>query len=118
MQQSQDVNNSKVYIGNLPYSVTEEKLREICQEFGEIKYAKVIEDHRTHRSKGFAFVEFNSADAAQAAIKALHGTLLEDRELVVNIARPRAPRSNNRSYNNRGSYNDRGSYGNRDSYRE
>ncbi len=106
MQPSQDVNNSKIYIGNLPYSVTEDKLRELCAEFGEITYVKVITDQRTGRSKGFGFVEFASPEAAEAAIKALHGTLLEDRELVVNIARPQKPRTD-RSYGSRGGYGDR-----------
>jgi RNA recognition motif-containing protein len=106
MQPSQDVNNSKIYVGNLPYSVTEDRLRELCGEFGEISYARVITDRRTGRSKGFGFVEFSSPEAAQAAIEALHGTYLEERELVVNIARPQAPRTD-RSYGNRGGYNDR-----------
>lgn len=106
MQPSQDVNNSKVYIGNLPYSVTEDRLRELCGEFGEITYARVITDRRTGRSKGFGFVEFSTPEAAQAAIEALHGTTLEERELVVNIARPQAPRTD-RSYGNRGGYGDR-----------
>ena len=107
MQPSQDVNNSKVYVGNLPYSVTEDKLRELCGEFGEITYAKVITDQRSGRSKGFGFVEFASEEAAQAAIQALHGSNLEDRELVVNIARPQVPRTD-RFYGNRG-----GGYGDR-----
>ena len=106
MQPSQDVNNSKVYVGNLPYSVTEDRLRELCGEFGEITYARVITDRRTGRSKGFGFVEFSSPEAAQAAIEALHGKPLEERELVVNIARPQAPRTD-RSFGNRGGYNDR-----------
>ncbi len=107
MQSSQDEKNlSKVYVGNLPYSVTEDQLREMCQDFGEITYCKVITDPHTGRSKGFGFVEFASAEAAQAAIDALNGSSLEDRELVVNIARPRAPRTFNRS---QGGYN-RGGY--------
>lgn len=106
MQSSQDVNNSKIYIGNLPYSITEDRLRELCGEFGEITYAKVITDRRTGRSKGFGFVEFASEEAAQAAIEALHGNPLEERELVVNIARPQRPRTD-RSYGNRGGYGDR-----------
>ena len=102
-----DANLSKVYIGNLPYSVTEDKLRELCQDFGEITYCKVITEPHTGRSKGFGFVEFASAEAAQAAIDALNGTPLEDRELVVNIARPKQPRSFDRP---RGGFQQR-SYG-------
>ena len=82
MQSSQDEKNlSKVYIGNLPYSVTDDQLLEMCQEFGEITYHKVITDPHTGRSKGFGFVEFTSPEAAQAAIDALNGSALEEREL-------------------------------------
>lgn len=98
MNSVQDSNISKVYIGNLPYSVTDDKLRELCQEFGEITYCKVIGDPNNGRSKGFGFVEFTSPEAAQAAIDALNGSTLEERELVVNIARPRAPRTFDRPH--------------------
>jgi len=108
MQDSQEVNNSKVYVGNLPYGVDEGQLREMCAEFGEIKYVKVIVDRRTNRSKGFGFVEFDSAEAAQACIDALHGTSMEDRELTVNIARPPQPRD---SYRGGGGGGSRGGYG-------
>ena len=112
MQSSQDEKNlSKIYVGNLPYSVTEDQLREMCQEFGEITYCKVITHPHTGRSKGFGFVEFASPEAAQAAIDALNGSTVEERELVVNIARPRTPRTyNNRSGGgyNRGGYNQGG----------
>ena len=113
MQDSQEVNNSKVYVGNLPYGVNEEQLREMCAEFGEIKYVKVIVDRRTNRSKGFGFVEFDSAEAAQACIDALHGTAMEDRELTVNIARPPQPRDSYRGGGGRGGYGggSRGGYG-------
>ncbi|KUK79156.1 MAG: RRM domain-containing RNA-binding protein [Microgenomates bacterium 39_7] len=100
MQSDSDANQAKVYIGNLPYSVTEDKLREMCQEFGEVTYCKIITQPNTDRSKGFGFAEFSSPEAAQAAIEALHGTEMDGRELVVNIARPRQPRSFDRSRGN------------------
>lgn len=83
------MNDNKLYVGNLPYSVTSEQLETMFSEFGEIVSAIVISDKFTRRSKGFGFVEFASPDAAQAAVDAMHDQEVEGRKLVVNKARPK-----------------------------
>jgi RNA recognition motif-containing protein len=83
------MNDKKLYVGNLPYSITSEKLEELFAEFGTIVSAVVISDKFTRRSKGFGFVEFEAPEAAQAAIEAMHEKEIEGRQLVVNVARPK-----------------------------
>ncbi|MDQ3928929.1 MAG: RNA-binding protein, partial [Chloroflexota bacterium] len=82
----------KLYVGNLPYSVTEEELREMFSQVGEIADAAVVTDRYTGQSKGFAFVEMASDEAAQAAIQRFDGQDMGGRQLVVNEARPREDR--------------------------
>lgn len=79
---------NKLYVGGLPYSVTEGQLEEIFSQHGSVQSARVISDKFTGRSRGFGFVEMGSDDEAQKAIQALNGTELEGRTLVVNEARP------------------------------
>lgn len=79
---------NKLYVGGLPYSVTEGQLEEIFSAHGSVQSARVISDKFTGRSRGFGFVEMGSDDEAQKAIQALNGTELEGRTLVVNEARP------------------------------
>ena len=79
----------KIYVGNLPYSVTDSSLESNFSEFGSVSSAKVMMDRETGRSKGFGFVEMASADVAHAAITALHGMSVDGRSIVVNLARPR-----------------------------
>ncbi|WP_159912237.1 RNA-binding protein [Pantoea sp. 18069] len=81
--------SSKIYVGNLPYSVTDSSLESNFAEFGSVSSAKVMMDRETGRSKGFGFVEMASAEAAQAAITGLHGMSVDGRSIVVNMARPR-----------------------------
>ncbi len=81
--------SSKIYVGNLPYSVTDSTLESNFAEFGGVASAKVMIDRETGISKGFGFVEMASADVAQAAIKALNGVSVAGRSIVVNLARPR-----------------------------
>ena len=81
--------SSKIYVGNLPYSVTDSTLESNFSEFGRVSSAKVMMDRETGRSKGFGFVEMASAEVAQAAISALHGMSVDGRSIVVNLARPR-----------------------------
>ena len=81
--------SSKIYVGNLPYSVTNSTLQSNFAEFGPVTSAKVMMDRETGRSKGFGFVEMTSADVAQAAIKALNGVTVDGRSIVVSLARPR-----------------------------
>ena len=80
---------SKIYVGNLPYSVTDSILESNFAEFGSVSSAKVMMDRETGRSKGFGFVEIGSVEAAQAAIKALDGMSVDGRSITVNLARPR-----------------------------
>src|SRR3990170_3832094 len=79
---------NKLYVGGLPYSVTEGQLEEIFSKHGTVQSARVISDKFTGRSRGFGFVEMGSDAEAQKAIEALNGTELEGRTLVVNEARP------------------------------
>ncbi|RYF27886.1 MAG: RNA-binding protein [Comamonadaceae bacterium] len=81
--------STKIYVGNLPYSVTDDVLKSNFAEFGGVSSAKVMMDRETGRSKGFGFVEMASAEVAQAAITALHGMSVDGRSIVVNLARPR-----------------------------
>ena len=81
--------SSKIYVGNLPYSVTDSSLESNFAEFGDVSSAKVMMDRETGRSKGFGFVEMASAEVAQAAISALNGMSVDGRSIVVNLARPR-----------------------------
>jgi RNA recognition motif-containing protein len=87
--------NNKLYVGGLPYSVTDGKLEEIFQAHGTVASAKVISDKFTGQSRGFGFVEMSSGLEAQTAISALNGTQLEGRSLTVNEAKPMASRDSN-----------------------
>ncbi len=84
--------NKKLYVGGLPYSVTEDKLQEIFSAHGTVESARVITDRFTGRSRGFGFVEMSSEEEAQKAIDSLNGTDLEGRSLTVNEARPQENR--------------------------
>lgn len=88
------VNGKKLFVGNLPYHTTEDQLTEIFGQFGELTSVKLVTDRMTGRSRGIAFVEFASEEMAAQAIEGLHGTELDSRALVVNVARPQAPREN------------------------
>jgi RNA recognition motif-containing protein len=80
---------TNIYVGNLPYSMRDEELRNLFTEYGAVSSAKVIIDRDTNRSKGFGFVEMDDKGAAQTAIDALNGTDFSGRPLRVNEARPR-----------------------------
>jgi cold-inducible RNA-binding protein len=82
----------KVYVGNLSYNTTEDTLRTLFAEFGEIESVNLIMDRDTGRPKGFAFVEMATQEAAQKAIRALHGKVVDDREIKVDEAKPQADR--------------------------
>ena len=82
----------KLYVGNLSYSTTESKLRDMFGEFGEIESVKVITDRDTGRPKGFAFVEMASDEAAQKAISELNGKVVDEREIKVDKAKPQTDR--------------------------
>mgnify|MGYP001818229566 CR=1 FL=1 len=84
----------KLYVGNLPYSSTEDSLREAFSQSGSVDSVTIIIDRDTGRSKGFGFVEMGTDAEAQAAIEALDGQDLGGRRIKVNEAKPRAPREN------------------------
>lgn len=92
--------NSKLYVGNLSYSATEESLRDACLEHGNVVSCKLITDRDTGRSKGFAFVEMGSDDEASKVMEELNGMKLDGREMKINIARPQE-RRDDRPRNNR-----------------
>ena len=81
--------SNNIYVGNLPWSYRDDKLKELFEEHGEVTSAKVIVDRMSGRSRGFGFVEMASEDEAAAAIEALNGYDAEGREIKVNEAKPR-----------------------------
>ncbi|OGQ04150.1 MAG: RNA-binding protein [Deltaproteobacteria bacterium RIFCSPLOWO2_01_44_7] len=93
----------KLYVGNLPYGISDDKLSEMFSQAGTVESAKVIVDKYSGRSKGFGFVEMTNDDEAKAAIEKFNGQELEGRKLNVNEARPMEPRS--------GGGGERGGYG-------
>ena len=76
-----------IYVGNLPYTVTEDDLREVFGVFGDVASAKLIKDKLSGQSKGFGFVEMMKSSEADAAIKGLNGTELHGRNINVNQAK-------------------------------
>ena len=82
----------KLYVGNLPYSVSDSDLQRLFEPHGAVQSAQVVVDRDTGRSKGFGFVEMETSEGAQAAISALNGQDFSGRSLTVNEARPREER--------------------------
>ncbi|MBC7382171.1 MAG: RNA-binding protein [Bacteroidia bacterium] len=101
-----------IYIGNLNWTATDDELRSLFSQFGEVTSINIVNDKFTGRSKGFGFVEMPDNASAQSAINSLNGQSFKDRNITVNEARPREERPNRerRSYNDRGSDNNRRSY--------
>ena len=83
---------TKLYVGNLPYSTTNQELSDMFSPHGTVKSADVIMDRETGRSKGFGFVEMSTEEEAKAAIAALNGNKVNGRPLTVNEAKPREDR--------------------------
>src|SRR5579872_5357112 len=84
----------KLYVGNLPFSATEQVLVDTFSECGTVETVKIITDRDTGRSKGFGFVEMSTDDEAQKAISKFNGADYEGRAMTVNEAKPMAPREN------------------------
>lgn len=84
----------KLYVGNLPYSATDQSLAETFAQCGTVDSAKIITDRDSGRSKGFGFVEMSTDKEAQDAIGRLNGTEFEGRAMTVSEAKPQAPREN------------------------
>lgn len=91
----------KLYVGNLAFSVQEEELKEMFSSYGSVTSIQLITDRDTGRSKGFGFVELSDDGEAQSAIDELNGKDISGRAVIVNEARPRESRDNNRSFNRR-----------------
>ena len=87
---------TKLYVGNLPYTATEEELQAMFASAGTVKTVTVVRDRDTGRSRGFAFVEMETQADAQKAISMVNGKDLGGRALTVNMARPREERSGGR----------------------
>ena len=87
---------NKLYVGNLSYDVTDDKLKDHFSQAGSVVSATVITDRDSGRSKGFGFVEFCNEEEAQKAIEMFNEQEFEGRNIVVNDARPKAPREFNR----------------------
>jgi cold-inducible RNA-binding protein len=90
--------SSKLYVGNLPYSVTDDSLRSNFSEYGAVASAKVMTDRETGRSKGFGFVEMGNEAEAQSAIDGLNGQSVDGRSIVVNVSRPKEAGSTGGGY--------------------
>jgi cold-inducible RNA-binding protein len=85
--------DAKLYVGNLSYETNEQSLRELFMQAGNVVSVALIKDPGTQRSKGFAFVEMTSQSEVQKAISMFNGYSLDERQLTVNVARPREERS-------------------------
>ncbi|MBN1384738.1 MAG: RNA-binding protein [Elusimicrobia bacterium] len=105
-----------IYVGNLSNETTEEELKGVFQEFGEVTSVNIIKDKFTGQSRGFGFVEMASGDSAKAAIAGMNGKELKGRTLTVNEARPKNSGGKRHfggggGYGRGGGYGDRGGYG-------
>jgi cold-inducible RNA-binding protein len=96
--------NKKLYVGNLPYETTQEQIRELFAQAGEVNEVTLITDRETGRLKGFGFVEMATVEAGQEAIKRFNGYTMGERALTVNEARPREERSGGGYGGNRSRY--------------
>jgi RNA recognition motif-containing protein len=105
---------AKLYVGNLSYDTTEQGLRELFMQAGNVVSAVLIKEPGTNRSKGFGFVEMSSQSEVQKAISMFNGYTLNERQLTVNVARPREERGGGQQRNghrqNRGGNNNRRRY--------
>jgi RNA recognition motif-containing protein len=90
---------TKLYVGNLSYTTTEQGLRELFMQAGNVSSVALIKEPGTQRSKGFAFVEMTSQSEVQKAISLFNGYTLDERQLTVSIARPREERGGSGGYN-------------------
>ena len=86
--------DNKLYISNLPYSVTDQSLGQMFSTYGSVLSAKIIMDKMSGRSKGFGFVEMETEQQAAEALEKLNGQEINGRKLNVAVARPQAPREN------------------------
>ena len=92
---------AKLYVGNLSYQTTEQHLRELFMQAGNVNSVALIKEPGTERSKGFAFVEMSSPSEVQKAISLFNGYTLDERPLTVSVARPREERGRSGTNNRR-----------------
>ncbi len=92
--------SKSIYVGNLPYSATEDEIRELFAQYGTVESVRLITDRETGRARGFGFVDMEES-AVETAVNALNGKQFGGRTLRVNEARERAPRRNSGGYNRR-----------------
>ncbi len=85
--------STKLYVGNLPYSATDESLATAFSEFGTVNSSRVVMDRDSGRSKGFAFVEMSTSEEATKSISQLNGVQFDGRAINVSEAKPQAPRT-------------------------
>jgi RNA recognition motif-containing protein len=85
--------NKKLYVGNMPYDTTQDQIRTLFAEAGEVTEVTLITDRETGRAKGFGFVEMATEEGGREAIKRFNGHAIGERTLTVNEARPREERS-------------------------
>ncbi len=81
-----------IFVGNLPFTTTDDELSGLFEQYGEITRATVVKDRESGKSRGFGFVEMMDDEMARAAIEGLNGSDLQGRSLTVNEARPRESR--------------------------
>ncbi len=84
--------NTKLYVGNLTYDITDNDLQELFAPHGPVTEVKLVQDRETGKPRGFAFVTMATPEGAQAAVQALNGKDVKGRALTVNEARPREER--------------------------
>ena len=99
-----------IYVANIPFKASEDELRELFEQHGEVSSVKIILDRETNRSRGFGFVEMSDEESAKQAINALNGYSFIGKELLVNEARPKTDAPRGGGFGNRGGS---GGYGNR-----
>ncbi|HVU07113.1 MAG TPA: RNA-binding protein [Verrucomicrobiae bacterium] len=87
--------STKLFVGNLSFNTTENEIHEAFSAHGTVVEANLMMDRMTGRSRGFAFVTMSTPEEAQKAIQALHGSTLSERQLTVNVARPKEERPRN-----------------------
>lgn len=96
--------NKKLYVGNMPYETSQEQIRELFAQAGEVTEVTLITDRETGRPKGFGFVEMATVEAGREAIKRFNGYAMGERSLNVSEARPREERPRGGYGDNRGRY--------------
>ena len=111
MQDAPQADPKKLFVGNLSFDTTKDTVTSIFSEHGELTDVALITDRMTGRSRGLAFVTFATEEQAKAAIEALNGMEVDGREIIVNVSKPKAPRTggfNRGGGDRRGGYNSRG----------